>query len=133
MSYTAKSQFTGLGGNVNANQSQQQSGQQPKPHGENPLPGFPAAAPPPNAPGTNANVGANHPTPQPGSVTMTPMNRQQFQQQQQQFATLQQTLYLHQQQQQYLQQLTQQQNVGSDQLCKCYRPYRRGVFTSDID
>lgn len=123
MSFTAKPQFTGLSGNVNASQSQQQSGQQPKPHGDIPIQGFPASAPVPNPTVANSNVVANHPLPQPGSVTMTPMNRQQFQQQQQQFASLQQTLFLHQQQQQLLQQIQQHQqspslSVGSEPLGK---------------
>lgn len=68
MSYTAKPQFTG--GN-----SQSQSGQQSKPHGDiPPLQAYPQSVPGQNVPPTaNANVGANHPLPQSGSVTMTPM------------------------------------------------------------
>lgn len=91
MSYTAKPQFTGLGSNVNAGQSQQQSGQ-PKPHADVPLHSFPQATPVPNPPVGNTNV-TTHPIVNPGSVTMTPMNRQQLQQQQQQFATIHQQLY----------------------------------------
>lgn len=91
MSYTAKPQFTGLGSNVNTGQSQPQSGQS-KPHGDVPLQSFPQASPVQNPQVANTNV-ANHPIVNPGSVTMTPMNRQQLQQQQQQFATIHQQLY----------------------------------------
>lgn len=126
MSYTAKPQFTGLGGNVNTGQSQQPTGQ-PKPHGEIPLQNFPQTAAVQNPQAANTNV-TNHPIASPGSVTMTAMNRQQLQQQQQQFANLHQNLLFYQQLQQ------QQLGVNTEPLGMCktiLKIYRTEIFFMD--